>query len=891
MFWKRKRNPEDFAEEIRAHLDLEADDLKFEGRPDAHFAARRAFGNVTALRERSYERGRLAWLDELSQDVRYALRTMRRSPAYTAGAALLLALGIGANTAIYSFVEAVALRDLPVPDPDSLVLLKWSAGKAKFNRRHSGESHTDPKRGYVSGNFPYRAWEALSTNRVLAETFAFFRGGDVTVVAQGSADRANSMFVSGGFFSGLRLSTAIGRPIGSQDERPDSPAAAVISHAYWQTRFGGNLGVLGQSISVNNTPFTIVGVAPKGFVGLDTGSTVHLYMPLRFCQSVRTSFAGVPDSIYAADRYYWVHMMGRLQPGVSRQQAETVLAATFAGWVAGTAETEAERAGLPSLYLESGASGLDFLRFYYARPIFLVAAMAGLILAIACANLANLQVARAVGRRREILLRYGLGAGRWRVARQLLTESVLLASAGGALSVLFAWGGMKGLGALALTWQKDVTFRAEMNWNCLAVSAALTLLTGVLFGMAPALQASRLQLAPGLREGRIGHPGGWARRGLVTVQIALSLLLVAGASLFVRTLTNLRSVGLGFNPDRVLAFEADAHQGGRRGDALGRFYGEVETRLRAIPGVRAASAASYALVSGNASGTSVTLPAIPPAGQIGTPVMWVGPGFFAALQIPIQLGRDVTGRDTAAAPMIAVVNEAFAARHLPGVNPIGQELRFGPPENSSAVIVGVAANTLLHTLKKDPEPIVFGAYAQHLQRITRMTFFVRGGAAPEARRAVESIDSRIPVINLRTLDGQIESTIGQERLFASLCSVFAGLALVIASVGLYGTLAYGVSRRTSEIGVRIALGASRGRVIAMVAGESLVMIVAGVAIGLPFVWSSGKVIGTFLFRAAPDDPSALAVPVAVLLASALIAAGFPAWRAARIDPMTALRHE
>jgi predicted permease len=891
MFWKRKRSPEDFAEEIRAHLDIEADELKSEGRPDAHLAARRAFGNVTALRERSYERGRLAWLDELSQDARYALRAMRRSPAHTAGAALLLALGIGANTAIYSFVEAVALRDLPVADPDSLVLLKWSAGKAKFNRRHSGESHTDPKRGQVSGNFPYRAWEALSTNNVLADTFAFFGGDDVTVVAQGRADLANSMFISGRFFSGLRLPPAIGRAIDSQDERPDAPAAAVISHAYWQSRFGGDAGVLGKSISVNNTPFTIVGVAPKGFVGLDTGSNVHLYMPLRFCQSVRASFAGLRESLYAADRWYWVQMMGRLQPGVSRQQAESVLAATFAGWVAGTAETDAERASLPTLYLANGSNGLDFLRFYHSAPIFLVAAMAGLILAIACANLANLQVARAVGRRREILLRYGLGAGRWRIARQLLTESVLLAAAGGALSILFAWGGMKGLSALALTWQRGVTFRVEMNWNCLAVSAALTLLTGLLFGLAPALQASRLELASGLREGRIGQSGGWGRRGLVTVQIALSLLLVAGASLFVRTLTNLRSIGLGFNPDRVLVLEADAHQAGYRGDALARFYGEVETRLRAIPGVQGSTSANYALVSNNSNRSGVKIPSNPAAGDVLAGMMWVGPDFFAAMQIPLRMGRDVTVRDTASAPMVAVVNEAFAAKYLSGATPIGQQIRFTGPEDSLAMIVGVAKDTPMSTLRQDPEPMVFGAYSQHIQRVRRMTFFVRGAGASEARRVVEALDHRIPVVNVRTLETQIADTIGRERLFASLCSVFAGLALVIASVGLYGTLAYGVSRRTSEIGVRIALGASRRRVIAMVVGESLVMIVAGVAIGLPFVWSSEKVIGSFLFRAAPDDPSALVVPVAVLLASALVAAGFPAWRAARIDPMTALRHE
>jgi predicted permease len=906
MFRKRRRDPSDFAEEIRSHLDLESDELKREGaaEAEARSTALRAFGNVTSTRERSYERGRLAWLDELMQDARYALRAMRRSPAYTAGVALVLALGIGANTAIYSFVEAVILRHLPLTDAQSLVLLKWHAADSpKVKRSISGEAHRDPSLGYVSGNFPYRAFEFLANNRVLSTTFGFFGGGDVTVLANGSADRAKSLFVSGRFFSGLQLAPSLGRMIDLEDERADGQAVAVLGHSYWQTRFGGNPAAVGQNILVNNAPFRVVGVAPRGFFGVDAGSNAQVYIPVRYYQPLRSAFSGNRNSMYQDDHWYWIQIMGRLQPGVSRQQAEAALSASFAGWVAATAENEADRKDLPLLYLLNGATGVDFLRVYYSKPLYLLAAMAGLILAVACANVANLQIARAFGRRREIVLRYGLGAGRWRIARQLLTECLLLSSVAGVASVLFAWAGMRGLSLLAASWAQDVQFRAEINWNCLLVSAALTLLTGLVFGLAPAIQVSRFQLAPGLKEVRSGAPAGWLRRmlpasglrsGLVTVQIALSLLLVSGAWLFFRTVSNLRSVRLGFNPERVAIFEADARQAGHTGDAMGRFYGELERRLRTIPGVRAATSASYAPVSRSRSGTSVVLPGREKG--IGTAVVWVGPDFFSTLQIPMALGREIGERDLASAPMVVVVNEAFVARHLPPGNPIGQSLRFGPPEDSPAVIVGVARNTQLVGLRDEVEPVVFGAYQQHLTRISRMTFLLRAAndsipVIASARRIVESMDSRIPVIEVRTFEKQINGTIGQERLFAFLCSAFAGLALVIASVGLYGTLAYGVSRRTGEIGVRIALGARRVRVVSMILRESLSMIVAGFVIGLPLIWFSDKVIGAFLFRAAPNDPLTLVVPAAVLLVSALIAAGLPACRAARIDPIRALRHE
>lgn len=906
MFWRRKRNPEDLAEEIRSHLALEADELRSDGVSDATSAARRAFGNVTSLQERSYERGRVGWLDDLGRDLRYAWRTLRRSPAYTAGTALLLALGIGANTAIFSFVEAIVLRPLPVPDPHSLMLLKWhSRSDPKIKRSISGEAHRDPLLGYVSGNFPYPALQYLAADHdVLSGAFGFAGGNELTAIAGGVTDRAKTLFVSGAFFGTLQIPPVWGRMLDSQDELPAATPVVVLSHSYWQSRFHGEGGVIGQTILINNAPFVIAGVAPKGFFGVDSSAEMQLYLPLSWYQKLRTNFSGNQNSMYADNHWFWVFCMARLKPGVTVKQAESKLAAVWASWLAGVAANDAERADLPVLYLDDGAPGLDMLRIYYTRPLYAIVVMAALILLIACANVASLQLARAHGRRREIALRYGLGASRWRIARQMLTEGVLLSALGGALSIAFAWIGMRCLSALIDVWRPGIIFRAEIDWNCAVFSAALAVLAGLLFGVGPAIQASRIDLTPALKETRGGSlpsrlqrwiPALGLRSGLVTVQIALSLLLIAGAGLFVRTLSNLRSVSLGFQPEGVFTFDLDGRQGGYKQDALSKFYFDVEARLRDIPGVRSVAAASYALSSGSSSGTTVSLPGNPTAGDIQTAVMWIGPGFFSTLRLPLVAGREFTTHDTASAPMTVVVNEAFVARHLTG-NPIGQLVHFASPENKNAVVVGVCGNTPVASPRNPIGPMVFGAYAQHATRVSRMTFLMRSdidgvSLSRAARSALDSVDRRAASGQFASMSAGIQQTIGQERLLATLSSAFAVLALVIASVGLYGTLAYDVSRRTAEIGIRIAIGAKPRSVVAMILRESAWMIVAGVVLGLPFVWASGKVIQDFLYGAKPSDASSLAVPVVVLLVSALAAAVLPAGHAARIDPTQTLRHE
>jgi predicted permease len=909
MFWKRKRSGRDFSEELRSHLELEADELKTEGLApnEAPWAARRAMGNLTAAEERFYERGRLMWLDDLIRDAHYALRMMRRSPGFTAGTALLLALGIGANTAIYSFVEAILLRSLPVRDPQSLVLLKWRATKdPAVSRSFDGESHRDPALGIVSGNFPFPAFEFLgSDNQVLSGIFGFAGGGNLTVLANGSADRTGALFVSGQFFRSLNIVPALGRILEPVDDGAGAPAVAVLSHAWSKAHFGESANAIGQTILVNNQPFQVVGIAPEGFFGVDTGRNVQVYLPIRSFQSLRTQFVGNRNSMYRDEHWYWIQVMGRLRPGVTMPQAEAALAASFAGWVGNTASTDREKATLPTLYLQEGASGLDFQRYSFSKPLFLLMAMAGLILAIACANVANLLLARAVARRREIALRLGLGGGRWRISRQLLTESVLLSALGGAFGILFAWAGMRGLSALLDVWQHGTTFRVEVNWSFLIVSAALALLTGLLFGVAPAIQSSRVQPGPGLKEVRIGGPATWLGRmfpgsglknGLVAIQIAISLTLLAGAFLFVRTVSNLQSVRLGFNQDNLLLFDVDAKQAGYQGEALGRFYDQAVSQLRSIPGVQTATIASYALVAGSRSGTGISVPGETASSNKSTAVVWVGPDFLTTMQIPLVYGGDLSDRDTRSARVVAVINEAFAARHFPDRNPVGEQIRFNDPENALATIVGVARNSLLTSLKQEIEPLVLFAYPQHLARISNMTFVARTATNPaavagSARRVLAAVDSRVPVTNIRTQAAQIRQTIGLERLFASLCSAFAILALVIASVGVYGTLAYSVSRRTGEIGIRVALGARRGQIVTLILRESLLMIAVGLALGVPLVWGASHFIQSFLFGAPPTDPIALSAAAISLVTSATIAGLLPAWRAARLDPTVSLRHE
>jgi predicted permease len=912
---QRRRKEDELREELQFHLTEEAEEHQAEGLAEqqAKWAARRELGNVTLLQENT----RAAWgwtiLEQLGQDLRYAFRTMAANRLFTFLAVSSLALGIGANTAIYSFMDSILLRSLPVPDPERLVVLNWHAKATDRDfvmHSMSGTTWDNPKSGTTSGIFPFPAFELFQKDdSVFSTVFAhlqYWQAKKLNLTIKGQADIATGWNVSGGYFRGLAVPPAAGRLIIPDDDRAGAPPVAVVSYAYSQRRFGGAVNAAGQSILIDNLPFTVVGVTPPEFFGVDPAAAPDVYLPVHTNELLGAGHQfGFRPEAYLARDYYWVQVMGRLRPGVSLAQAQATLAPAFQQWVASTAANDRERANLPALEVSPGAGGLDSLRRRYSQPLYVLMTLVGLILALACANVANLLLARAAARRREMALRLSVGAGRLRIVRQLLTESVLLASLGGVLGVWFAIWGIRFLTLLLANGRANFTLHADLNWHVLGAAAALSMLTGVMFGLAPALQATRVDVMPALKETPAGQPG--ARHSyrsvslshvLVVCQIAISLLMLVAAGLFVRTLSNLQSIELGFNRENVLLFQLDARKAGHKDREIAAFYGDLRKRFSAIPGVRNASLSEDSLIE---AGTGL------PIGVSGQPpgpnnrILSVGPAFFTTMQIPILAGRDFGESDQPGSPAVAVVNEVFAKANFGDRNPLGQHLtlRKGRKDEipvRDMEIVGVSRNARYGSLTRATPPLVYLPYNQGYPQPDQMVYALRTSGDPlryvnAVREVVRQADARVPVSEVRTQVADIDQTINQEITFAELCTGFAILALAIACVGLYGTVSYNVARRTGEIGIRMALGAQRGGVVRMVLREVLVLAAAGLAIGMATAVGTSKFVASFLYGMQHNDPLALALAVVTLLGAAILAAYMPARKASRIDPMTALRHE
>ena len=912
-WWLQRGTKEaDLREELRFHLEQEIDERQAGGlsRDEATRAAVRDLGNATLLREDARTVWSWVLLEQLAQDIRYGLRGMRKDPLFTTLAALSLALGIGANTAIYSFMDAILLRARPVADPSSLVVMKW---RAKASPRgagfvmHSTDGNTYAEGGGVNGAiFPFPAFDTLqaASAPLLTGLFAHKKAGSVNVIVNREAELVSGEFVTGEFFRGLGLSPAAGRFIQADDDRADAAPVAVLSLGYSQRRFGDAASAIGQTMLVNNVPFTVIGVAPPEFFGVDPAAAPQVYVPMRV--SLLEQVIG--KEALVDQNYYWVEMMGRLKPGVDPGQAQAALAQPFAQWVASTASNDGERANLPVLQLDEGAAGLDSLRRQYSKPLYVLLTMVGLILAIACANTANLLLARAAARTREMAIRLSLGAGRWRVVRQLLTESVLLAALSGAFGVFIAVAGIRLLTRLLANGREGFTLHAELNWHVLGVTLALSFACGVLFGLAPALQATRSALMQKLRDRSVTDararllaavPRVSLSQTLVVAQIAISLLLLVAAGLFVRTLSNLQSVSLGFNRDHVLLFELNAPQAGYPQDRVADFYADLRRRLSDTPGVRDVTLSHASLIrAGRAH--PITVEGRP--ATAGTRVLWTGPGFFTTMQIPILRGRGIEDGDRRGNLPVAVVSELFSKRTFGGADPIGRHVDVGGSLRVNGVpvvleIVGVAADARYGGLKRDIPPVVYVSYAQvPTPQLAGMTYAMRTDADPlryagVVRQIVREADSRVPITNVRTQAADIDQTINQEIVFARLCTAFAMLALTIACVGLYATMAYAVARRTNEIGLRMALGAERRAVTWMMLREVCVLAAVGLAIAVPAALATSRLVESFLFGTTPNDPRALSLAAAILVAAALAAGYGPARRASRVDPMVALRHE
>jgi macrolide transport system ATP-binding/permease protein len=908
QYWKESaRRSETLREEMELHLAEKAEELQANGMTAerAHAEARRQFGNVGLKQEESREIWMTRFLSELGQDIRYGLRTMGANKAFSALAVLSLALGIGANTAIYSLMESILLRSLPVTDPESLVLLNWqspspvNANKEFVHVVHGIQGRFWPgDKGFINtGIFPYRAFETMRDEKsVFSAVFGYFDGHKCTLAYRGQAMSANREYVSGEYFRGLAVSPAAGRLIESEDDRAGATPVAVISFATSEQRFGSPSNAIGQPILIDNVPFTVVGVAPREFFGVDPAASPDVYLPLQTYLLVDNATAG---KMFSDQNFYWLEMMGRLRPGVSMAQAQAALAPKFHQWVETTATSDGERAKLPVLKLAPGAAGLGSLRREYSKPLYVLLAMVGLILAITCVNLANLLLARASARRREMAVRLSLGAGRWRVVRQLLTECVMLASLGGAIGIVFAIWGTRWLTYLFSNGREDFTLHAELNWNVLAVTAILSVVCGLLFGLVPAIQSTRADVMPALKDGRGGGPRRRSQHVLVVAQIAMSFLILVAAGLFVRTLDKLHSVQLGYSRENILLFTLNARQAGHRDPELTTFYGNLRKRFESIPGVSGATLSQSSIISAGFTGPAVKGPMkIGAVAVEGARSMAAGSNFLSTMQIPILNGREIDDRDQAGSKPVAVISASMARTYFENENPVGRFITL-PQEKRELEIIGVSANVRYGGLKNEEQnaTTVFVAASQFTP--DRVTYALRTapGAGdplrfvPSVQELVREADSNIPVTNIATQAAEIDRTISRELTFAKLCTGFAILALLTACVGLYGTMSYNVARQTGEMGIRMALGAQRSDMIWMVLRHVLVLAGVGLAISVPVALGATRLVKSLLFGTQPNDPRILALAGLVLLGAAIVAGYGPARRASRIDPLVALRRE
>jgi macrolide transport system ATP-binding/permease protein len=907
-FWRWRQRDSDLDDEIAHDLAADAEERVRSGIPreEAELASRRDFGNVSLLKEDVREIWIWASLQRLSQDVRYGWRTLRSNLLFTSMAVVSLALGIGANTAIYSFMDAIMLRALPVKDAGELAILNWRTKNIEPDvvHDHNGPNYAVPGGGVESPDFPWQVYELFrNRHNSFSTLFAYKDAGRLNLVVNGQAEAGPVEFVSGNFFSGLGINPATGRLLGDSDNLAGSSQVAVISFEYWRKRFNADPSAIGETIKLNNIPFTIAGVGPPEFYGVSAGSAPLVYIPI--FNRLALFNRGEDKAMFIDPHNYWVDIMGRLRPGVTLARAESELSGPFHQYVLASTANDKERTDLPALWMQEGGSGVDSLRRRFSKPLLVLMTMVALILAIACANIANLLLSRSAARRREIAVRLSLGASRLRVLRQLLTESLMLSLPGGILGL-----GVAAVGIHFLLWLlsgggNGMPLRVGIDYRILAFTLCIALATGIVSGIAPAIQATRVDITPALKETRASSP---RRRGrsiglsqfLVISQIALSLVLVLGATLFVRTLANLHSVEVGFNPEHLLTFSLDARQAGYKEAQLRTLYARLAEQFRALPGVRAATMSDMPMVAQWTSRVGLYVPGIPKhkgRGGPGTSLVMVAPMFFETMQLPMALGRSINAHDVDGAPLAAVVNQTFAKKYFPNQNPIGRQ--FGINSDAANItIVGVAKNARYSSLKDEIPPVAYLAYFQNALKGQHGSaiFELRTAADPftlaqTVRKAVHAAAPQVPITDMLTQTQIIDSTITQERTFADLCAAFAVLALVIAGVGLYGTMAYAVSRRTNEIGIRMALGAERRRIIAMMLREVLALAVTGLAIGLMTAWSTLSVIKSFLFGVKATDPVTVLWASGILFAALILAGYTPARRASRIEPLSALRHE
>jgi predicted permease len=896
-FWTRRRGREaDLERELRSYIDAEVEEQQEAGvaAEEAVYAARRVLGNTAQIKEEVRAMWGRKSFEVFLQDVRYGLRALRRSPGLTTIAVLSLALGIGANTAIFSLINAVMLRELPVNKPGQLVLL--GTGRAAGSTDDFARTSLYSYPFYREMRQKNQVFSAVSA--VLSLTFNSMHGA---VNGSGSLEPMDVQLVSGTYFSMLGVEPILGRAFTRADDEPaGGHPIAVISHSWWKRRFALDPSVLGKTVTLGSTVYTIVGVTPPEFFGTTVGQSPNLWIPLSMEKQVSPGWNGLADKSFQS-----LYILGRLKPGVTVTQAHAnvnLLAKQIWHEFAGPVLTKEQQIALKraNIQLTPAARGLSRLRFQFSLALQILMAVVGLVLLIACANIANLLLARATTRQREIAVRMAIGAGRTRLIQQMLTESLLMASFGGVLGVAFAWWASEALLAMVSSGPQPLPLSVAPDGRVLLFTFLVSLITALLFGAVPALRATRIDLTPALKEGRGMAAVTSASRlskGLIVSQVALSLLLLMAAGLFLRTLVNLDNVNTGFNKQNVLLFGIDPVDVGYKLDArLTSLYQKIEERVSDEPGVRAASISFFTFNQGASDGPVEVEGRNLPA-SVDNDVIHnvVGPGYFATMGIPLLLGRVFTSHDTATSPKVAVINETMAREFFPGGSPLGRRFGLDPKHSSDVEVVGVVKDAKYISLREEQWPAAYYPYSQHIGPYY-YDFEVRYSGDPktitaEVRRAVGEVDHNLPLTYNDTLAQQVDRSITSQSLIARLSAFFGLLAVFLACIGLYGLMSYAITRRTSEIGIRMALGAGRSSVLWMVMRESLTLAMVGIAIGVPAVLAADRLVSKMLFGISPSDPLSMAGAAALLVLFAMLAGFLPARRAARVDPMVALRYE
>jgi predicted permease len=962
--------------DIEEHIAMETQDNIERGMSpeEARYAALRKFGNVLRAEEETRAVWSVIWLEELFQDIRFGLRTFKKSPGFVTVAVLTLALGIGANTAIFSLIDAVMLKSLPVENPSQLVMLRWSARRSPIVHGYmsSGDCPSDLRseaENHSGCSFSEPMFREIQRQtKLFSGAAAFASSGPLVVTGNGQASRIRGQLLSGNFFDTTGLKPAAGRLFTSSDDQPSTQPVAVLNYGYWQSAFGGSRDAIGRTVELNNVPFIIIGVVEPRFNGISPGSDYDVWLPLVVEKRIASAHGFGQFDRRNDPAQWWLTIIARLDATVPPAQAQAIATGLFRNHTlhgdsplfhsgeavpaklavhqdahvgpsqiplgnkpvalpkgamiaqhlpapSGAATNSVPPADNPEITLVPADSGLTGSRDVYSNPLYVLMMAVAIILLIACANVAGLMLARAAARQKEMAVRLALGAGRIRILRQLLTESVMLSVLGGTLGVLFAyWGVHIIIGFIYHNGQVPRGgFIPEVDLRVLAFTVTTSVVSGILFGVAPALRSIRTALAPTLKEGEGSHASPKRHRArwfnisnaLVVSQMALAMVLLVGAGLLVRTLQNLRSIDVGFDTHNVLNFQINPELAGYKNAQLWSLYGDLQTRLSAIPGVQSTGYSMSAFLSGSLMTTIFHWPGTPQDQMSQADVLQIGPNFFETIHIRLLAGRDFNlsefaqsfnKADKTMLPTPVIVNRKFVEKFVGKENPLGKRFGDAPaskfgPASPGYEIVGVASDTKYESLRREMNPIMFVPHS-----LGMATFELRMAADPQAilpavRKVIADVNANMPLSGVQTESEQIDQVLFKERLVARLASFFSMLALILACIGLYGLLSYEIARRRREIGIRMALGAQARDVLRLIVKQGIALSLVGAAVGIGIALAITRYLTSMLYNVHANDPWTLIAVAILLTLISLAACLIPARRATHVDPIVTLRYE